>query len=242
MIWPGSREPPNRPTERGQERSAEAARQLLERSLTSTTGCRPCLMWEQSGRLWSHYARRQCASPMGSVRRGMRTDLYLIGDIQVRDRYRTLVKLAYDIGWRGIGREHRNRQIRDVASCGLFAPHRLRAAQMALVDGVPMLVEVKRATDSRIRREAVGQLRDYAANGARRWLAALLRWFFDEPHTADGRLWETEQCCGSVHRCTWEWGRWDGSAPRCCPVDRGAKIRSRLPNGSQEGPRNESGA
>lgn len=33
-------------------------------------------------------------------------------------------------------------------------------------DGVPTFVEVKRSTDSRIRREVVGQMLDYAANAA----------------------------------------------------------------------------
>lgn len=32
-------------------------------------------------------------------------------------------------------------------------------------DGIPTLVEVKRQTDTRIRREVVGQMLDYAANG-----------------------------------------------------------------------------
>jgi len=36
-------------------------------------------------------------------------------------------------------------------------------------DGVPTLVEVKRAIDTRIRREVVGQMLDYAANGVRYW-------------------------------------------------------------------------
>jgi len=36
-------------------------------------------------------------------------------------------------------------------------------------DGVPTLVEVKRSTDSRIRREVVGQMLDYAANGVAYW-------------------------------------------------------------------------
>lgn len=35
--------------------------------------------------------------------------------------------------------------------------------------GVPVLVEVKRAVDTRIRREVVGQLLDYAANGVAYW-------------------------------------------------------------------------
>lgn len=36
-------------------------------------------------------------------------------------------------------------------------------------DGVPTLVECKRATDSRIRREVVAQMLDYAANGVEYW-------------------------------------------------------------------------
>lgn len=35
--------------------------------------------------------------------------------------------------------------------------------------GVPILVEVKRASDSRLRREVVGQMLDYAANGSAYW-------------------------------------------------------------------------
>src|SRR3954454_2398369 len=36
-------------------------------------------------------------------------------------------------------------------------------------DGVPTLVEVKRSSDTRIRREVVGQMLDYAANAASYW-------------------------------------------------------------------------
>ncbi|MDX3520103.1 hypothetical protein [Streptomyces scabiei] len=54
-------------------------------------------------------------------------------------------------------------------------------------DGVPTLVEVKRATDTRIRREVVGQMLDYAANAARYWPAALLRRSFEETCAKDGR-------------------------------------------------------
>lgn len=54
-------------------------------------------------------------------------------------------------------------------------------------DGVPTLVEVKRAADTRIRREVVGQMLDYAANGARYWPAALLRRSFEETCAVDGR-------------------------------------------------------
>ncbi|MFI8165032.1 hypothetical protein ACIGAN_01605 [Streptomyces sp. NPDC085931] len=54
-------------------------------------------------------------------------------------------------------------------------------------DGVPTLVEVKRATDTRIRREVVGQMLDYAANAARYWPAALLQRSFEETCLQDGR-------------------------------------------------------
>lgn len=36
-------------------------------------------------------------------------------------------------------------------------------------DGVPVLIEVKRASDTRLRREVVGQMMDYAANGVAYW-------------------------------------------------------------------------
>lgn len=42
-------------------------------------------------------------------------------------------------------------------------------------DAVPTLVEVKRSTDSRIRREVVGQMMDYAANGVLYWPLDRLR-------------------------------------------------------------------
>ncbi|WP_087927039.1 hypothetical protein [Streptomyces albireticuli] len=57
-------------------------------------------------------------------------------------------------------------------------------------DGVPTLVEVKRANDTRIRREVVGQMLDYAANGARYWPGALLQRSFEETCVADGRSLE----------------------------------------------------
>lgn len=42
-------------------------------------------------------------------------------------------------------------------------------------DAVPTIVEVKRSSDTRIRREVVGQVLDYAANGPRYWTADDLR-------------------------------------------------------------------
>jgi hypothetical protein len=46
--------------------------------------------------------------------------------------------------------------------------------------GVPTLVEVKRSSDSRVRREVVGQMLDYAANAAGHWTDNTLRRLFEE--------------------------------------------------------------
>ena len=46
-------------------------------------------------------------------------------------------------------------------------------------DAVPTLVEVKRSSDTRIRREVVGQLIDYAANAVVYWPIEMLRATFD---------------------------------------------------------------
>jgi hypothetical protein len=42
-------------------------------------------------------------------------------------------------------------------------------------DGIPTLVEVKRGTDTRVRREVVGQMLDYAANAVLHWPVETLR-------------------------------------------------------------------
>lgn len=46
-------------------------------------------------------------------------------------------------------------------------------------DAIPTLVEVKRSSDTRIRREVVGQLLEYAANGSRHWPVEQLRALFE---------------------------------------------------------------
>lgn len=46
-------------------------------------------------------------------------------------------------------------------------------------DGIPTLVEVKRSSDTRIRREVVGQMLDYAANGAAVWSGESIRASFE---------------------------------------------------------------
>ncbi len=47
-------------------------------------------------------------------------------------------------------------------------------------EGVPTLVEVKRSTDTRIRREVVGQMLDYAANGVKYWPMEEVRSFVNQ--------------------------------------------------------------
>lgn len=57
-------------------------------------------------------------------------------------------------------------------------------------DGVPTFVEVKRASDTRSRREVVAQMLDYAANGSVFWTVGQLRGWFegDDPDGATERL------------------------------------------------------
>jgi len=47
-------------------------------------------------------------------------------------------------------------------------------------DSIPTIVEVKRSSDSRIRREVVGQMLDYAAHFATYWPAERIRAYFEE--------------------------------------------------------------
>lgn len=96
------------------QRSAEAAQRLLERvaDLYAWLPSLPDLSMDTP--LLSVSAREQCAGALASLRHGMQTDLFSIQDAAVRDRYRTLVRLAFDVGWRGVGGGNRDRQIRDV--------------------------------------------------------------------------------------------------------------------------------
>jgi hypothetical protein len=60
-------------------------------------------------------------------------------------------------------------------------------------DAVPTLVEVKRSSDTRIRREVLGQMLDYAANLVAYWPVSRLRETFEarsDPETADGSVLE----------------------------------------------------
>ena len=59
-------------------------------------------------------------------------------------------------------------------------------------EGIPTLVEVKRATDTRIRREVVGQIFDYAANAVVYWSIEQIRAEFDRLCTKRGV--DAEEC------------------------------------------------
>lgn len=53
-------------------------------------------------------------------------------------------------------------------------------------DATPTLIEVKRSTDTRIRREVVGQMLDYAANAVAYWPAEEIRALFEKTCEKDG--------------------------------------------------------
>ena len=59
-------------------------------------------------------------------------------------------------------------------------------------DAVPTLVEVKRSSDTRIRREVIGQMLDYAANAVVYWPIDALRTVFERRCETEGRDAETE--------------------------------------------------
>ena len=59
-------------------------------------------------------------------------------------------------------------------------------------DGVPTLVEVKRSSDTRIRREVVGQMLDYAANAVVHWPVERLRARYETRCEAMGLVPEEE--------------------------------------------------
>ena len=54
-------------------------------------------------------------------------------------------------------------------------------------DGIPTLVEVKRSTDTRIRREVIGQILDYAANAVSYWKIEEIKYRFDESCKETGK-------------------------------------------------------
>jgi len=59
-------------------------------------------------------------------------------------------------------------------------------------DGIPTIVEVKRSSDTRIRREVVGQMLDYAANAVVYWPIGKIRAMFESHCEAAGKNHEQE--------------------------------------------------
>ncbi len=59
-------------------------------------------------------------------------------------------------------------------------------------DGIPTIVEVKRQTDTRLRREVVAQMLDYAANGVAYWTADSIRSSFEATCAKKGKDPEQE--------------------------------------------------
>src|SRR5437870_392844 len=59
-------------------------------------------------------------------------------------------------------------------------------------DAVPTLVEVKRSSDTRIRREVIGQMLDYAANCVVHWPVEFMRAQFEVNCQAEGKDPEQE--------------------------------------------------
>jgi hypothetical protein len=119
---------------RNRARSSEAARMLLERlaDLDAWLPSLPDVSTDQP-RLSVH-ARDQCRSALTSIRRGMGTDLISINDGELRTRYRELVRLAYDVGYREAGAPDYKRQIRDVRGYLRYVQHSLAA----LIDEQPL--------------------------------------------------------------------------------------------------------
>ncbi|MDI5971525.1 hypothetical protein POF50_019690 [Streptomyces sp. SL13] len=116
------------------ERSAQAALQLVER-LADLRAWLPSLPDVGENRpAMSLHARKQCSIAMESVRRGGSTELLAITNGEVRARFRILIRMIYDVGWRYSGRGHRERQIRDVGTYLAFVRHSLEA----LIDGKPL--------------------------------------------------------------------------------------------------------
>ena len=90
-------------------------------------------------------------------------------------------------------------------------------------DGVPVLVEVKRSSDTRIRREVVGRMLDYAANAVRYWPPDVLRQTADQTSAAVGGSVEEpvrDLRPGLDPEEFWNNVAADGRQPRICQYNR----------------------
>lgn len=149
-----------------QQRSAEAAQRLLERlaELYAWLPSLPDLALDEPQ--LSPQAREHCIAALSSVRQGMQTDLLSISNDRVRARYRALVRLSFDVGWRGIGQSNRGRQIRDVRGYLRYVQFTLEA----VIDGRPLPDDCEAPALDR--------------NASAPWLPPALPWHWQDP--ADG--------------------------------------------------------
>jgi hypothetical protein len=149
-----------------QQRATEAAQRLLERiaELYAWLPSLPDLARDEPQ--LSPQSRERCAAALDSVRQGMQTDLLSIGDDRVRARYRALVRLCYDVGYRGIGHSHRERQIRDARGYLRYVQFTLES----VIDESPLSADCEAPVLDR---------RDSAP-----WLPPALPWHWQDP--ADG--------------------------------------------------------
>ena len=111
-------------------------------------------------------------------------------------------------------------------------------------DAVPTLVEVKRSTDTRIRREVVGQMLDYAANVVAYWAGGQLRELFEgrerasgpptgQAAAACGQRWRTQgraKCRRSSTSSAASMRRWSTSTIRPLDSATGRPVSSRWSN------------
>jgi hypothetical protein len=101
----------------------------------------------------------------------------LAGDLIDPEEPRRWLLVAREIGIPG-----------ETDGTGLFSADHLFLDQ----DGIPTIVEVKRQTDTRLRREVVGQMLDYAANAVAYLPVASIRTRFEETCTKRGKDPEQE--------------------------------------------------
>ena len=120
--------------QRERERSTVAAQHLLAH-LADFSARLPSLpdVGSDSPRLSSE-ARDRCSAAMEALRRDLQTDLLSINEPEIRDRYRTVVKLAYDVAWRNAGRQQPDRVVRDVRNYLRYVQDSLDA----LIDDAPL--------------------------------------------------------------------------------------------------------
>ncbi|UGQ15125.1 hypothetical protein LO772_17080 [Yinghuangia sp. ASG 101] len=111
--------------ERERERITVAASALLERLADLKADLPSVPEIDEETPRFARAALERCGMAMQSVRRGMHTELMAISSPEVRERYRMLVKLTYDVAWRGVGRGNRERQIWDIGNYLRYVGHSL---------------------------------------------------------------------------------------------------------------------